>query len=494
MGYRTSIQGPPPYVKSPSFQLTDVASLKWKGQILLLRPSTVTFHLKMHRVAILVLAALAAQTATGFILPAPQRHYSSSFQLGAVLSSQTAARDLGVKIFDDENNIRTAYDEWRVEFGKGAFNDQRFQNFKQNFKTLTVANFEAEYKAFKEGTNPPGWMYLNEFGDFSQGEYDALTAESDIDTYKIYEDWCNEFGVKADANRYGIFLANYKSMKSYAKQTGKNLKLNKFADWTKAEAENGKKAEPKPAAQPQSAEPTKTPAATPIANNKEMKEFIQQRGTRILQYANGVSSVEQTTAAPRSTLAIGSVEPVQGRRRVQSAGGSQQYSNTQTSPSDANQSFQGTRQIAAVSGTGRGTRVVQAIASAAKQAFQGTRAIQPGSTNQSFQGTRQIPPANGMAQGTRAIQPGNGQLPSSGTRAIQPVAPNDANQQFQGTRAIQPTNPAGGNQGTRQISSVTGDSAPTGGEPFQGTRRISDIPEQRPFRGTIAINQPPKDT
>ena len=173
----------------------------------------------MHRVARLVLAVLAAQTATAFVLP--QRHYSSSsFQLGAVLSSQTAARDIGVKIFDNESAIRTAYDDWRVEFGKGAFDENRYEQFKQNFKTLTVANLEAIEKAAAAGTNLPGWMYLNEYGDFSQTEYNALTVESDVDTYKVYEDWCEEFGVKADANRYEIFLANYKSMKSYAKKTG----------------------------------------------------------------------------------------------------------------------------------------------------------------------------------------------------------------------------------------------------------------------------------
>ena len=99
----------------------------------------------MHRVARLVLAALAAQTATGFILP--QRHFSGGLQLGAVLSSQTAARDLGVQIFDHDSTIRTAYDEWRGEFGKGAFDDERFEKFKQNFKTLTVANLEAINKA-----------------------------------------------------------------------------------------------------------------------------------------------------------------------------------------------------------------------------------------------------------------------------------------------------------------------------------------------------------
>jgi hypothetical protein len=450
----------------------------------------------MHRVARLVLAALAAQTATGFILP--QRHFSGGLQLGAVLSSQTAARDLGVQIFDHDSTIRTAYDEWRGEFGKGAFDDERFEKFKQNFKTLTVANLEAINKAVAEGTNAPGWMYLNEFGDFSQAEYDALTIESDVDTYKIYEDWCNEFGVKADANRYGVFLANYKSMKSYAKQTGKSLKLNKFADWTKAEAEDGKKQEP--ATQPQSVQPAQSVTAAPIAD-KEMKEFIQQRGTRILQYANGVSSLERTTTAPRSTLAIGSAgsatvggaQPAHGTRRVQSAGGSQQYSSTQSSTSDANQSFQGTRRITAVSGTGRGTRVVQAGAVAANQSFQGTRAIQPGTPNQSFQGTSQNPPANGMAQGTRAIQPANGHQPFQGTRAIQPTAPYGANQQFEGTRAIEPTNGNQSIQGTRQISSINGASAPTGGESFKGTRRIPDIQQQRPFRGTIALNQPPKD-
>jgi hypothetical protein len=73
----------------------------------------------------------------------------------------------------DNDAIRFAYDEWRFQYGKGSFNPARFESFKTNFKTLTIANLQARDKAYSEGRQPPAWMNLNEYGDFSMEEYEA---------------------------------------------------------------------------------------------------------------------------------------------------------------------------------------------------------------------------------------------------------------------------------------------------------------------------------
>jgi hypothetical protein len=74
----------------------------------------------------------------------------------------------------DDNAIRFAYDEWRLIYGKGDFNSARFDNFKTNYKTLTMANIQAREKATQQGQPVPQWMSLNEYGDCSVEEYEAI--------------------------------------------------------------------------------------------------------------------------------------------------------------------------------------------------------------------------------------------------------------------------------------------------------------------------------
>jgi hypothetical protein len=74
----------------------------------------------------------------------------------------------------DDDAIRFAYDEWRLIYGKGDFDRYRFENFKTNYKTLTMANIQARDKALKQGQPTPQWMSLNEYGDYSVAEYEAM--------------------------------------------------------------------------------------------------------------------------------------------------------------------------------------------------------------------------------------------------------------------------------------------------------------------------------
>jgi hypothetical protein len=89
--------------------------------------------------------------------------YTSSRCMSTV---QTGSEEEEVTFPYDEDAVRLAYNEWRVTYGKGEFDPVRFGNFRTNYKTITVSNL----KERKQGT----WMTLNEYGDFSVAEYEAL--------------------------------------------------------------------------------------------------------------------------------------------------------------------------------------------------------------------------------------------------------------------------------------------------------------------------------
>lgn len=73
---------------------------------------------------------------------------------------------------------RLAYDEWRTKYGKGAFDPVRYQAFKANYETITVANVVAKKKARETGTELPALMTLNEFGDCTEDEYAAAQMQT----------------------------------------------------------------------------------------------------------------------------------------------------------------------------------------------------------------------------------------------------------------------------------------------------------------------------
>ena len=88
----------------------------------------------------------------------------------AVEVLKAAPDDLSVP---SDSAARLAYDEWRKEFNKGAFDPVRFENFKANYEAITVANVKAKKQARDEGNPSPNLLSLNEFGDYSAAEYEA---------------------------------------------------------------------------------------------------------------------------------------------------------------------------------------------------------------------------------------------------------------------------------------------------------------------------------
>lgn len=66
---------------------------------------------------------------------------------------------------------RLAYDEWRSQYSKGEFDPARYENFKANYNTITVANVVAKKKEREGGESSPEMLTLNEFADCSEEEY-----------------------------------------------------------------------------------------------------------------------------------------------------------------------------------------------------------------------------------------------------------------------------------------------------------------------------------
>ena len=93
---------------------------------------------------------------------------SSSLQMNIPTAS---AEDIAFPY--DDNEVRSAYDEWRFMYNKGPLDAKRFEQFKSNYVALTVENLRARQASVTNGTPSPEWRRLNEFGDYSMEEFNA---------------------------------------------------------------------------------------------------------------------------------------------------------------------------------------------------------------------------------------------------------------------------------------------------------------------------------
>lgn len=100
----------------------------------------------------------------------PQQHARHYHHAAATLNMAEPAAGTDVTVPYDAA-ARLAYDEWRSQFQKGDFDAKRFEIFKKNYETITIANVIAKKKARDTGTVSLALLTLNEFGDVSEEEY-----------------------------------------------------------------------------------------------------------------------------------------------------------------------------------------------------------------------------------------------------------------------------------------------------------------------------------
>jgi hypothetical protein len=117
---------------------------------------------------------------------------TSTFPLVSINSDDSNDNDNDDDDVDDDQNsfefdekaIRMTYDAWRPFYNKGDFDVQRYEIFKQNYKTLTIANIKARNQAAAENKPIPPWMQLNQYADLSLDEYNKLKNEEHDDGSK----------------------------------------------------------------------------------------------------------------------------------------------------------------------------------------------------------------------------------------------------------------------------------------------------------------------
>jgi len=104
-----------------------------------------------------------------------QQHYQQQHRrqhLSATSMAETDTTDVSIPY---DAAARLAYDEWRAQYNKGDFDPKRYETFKTNYETITVANVAAKKKAREEGSTVSlSLMKLNEFGDLSEEEYNKM--------------------------------------------------------------------------------------------------------------------------------------------------------------------------------------------------------------------------------------------------------------------------------------------------------------------------------
>eukprot|EP00980_Cylindrotheca_fusiformis_P000211 scaffold42_cov133-Cylindrotheca_fusiformis.AAC.8 len=227
---------------------------------------------------LLALASLAS-LAQAFIIksssshnkaPTPTDYHSRRLYYSSGLEDFLGSPEFNSTIPGDDA-VLEAYDNWRIEYNKGDYRQDRFENFKVNYKTLMAANAASMRRARQKGTaDPAPIMSLNEYGDCSIAEYKSILNSLDQSHHDVminvedlplgssdekptssnerqieqskdetilraYVDWCKTHGKEFDESRLPVFTEHYLNAEKYFNQVGKPVKLNKYADLTVGE-------------------------------------------------------------------------------------------------------------------------------------------------------------------------------------------------------------------------------------------------------------------
>mmetsp|Transcript_36625 Transcript_36625/g.105376 ORF Transcript_36625/g.105376 Transcript_36625/m.105376 type:complete len:631 (+) Transcript_36625:150-2042(+) len=424
----------------------------------------------------LLLAALAVESATCFV-PNSLNHRSKMMPLFA--ANQDAPLDTKA--------VMSAYDEWRQKFGKGDFDINRFHNFENNFRVLTAANIKARDKALAAGRDPPQWLELNEYGDFSREEYKAMQGGKSLVTPGQDK---NNLTVDGMVRRTQMIKPPQRSGPSDS-STRSDQDVPQQAAPGSPSASSGTQVVRKAEQPQQQTRGTQvvSRAGTPTDNNPSQTPSGTSFGTQVIQKSGD--------AAPRGTQVI-----------------------SKASPSSVNNLYGPPASSGNAATTGAGTQVIQRGPSPAPRGTQVVSRGSPYGTNQSI-GTQVIRKADSSAapRGTQVVSrasPGGtndlyGPPSQSSDTSEQPnssfgtqVIRSD-NSQPRGTQVISKAPAAGNyfsgaqpsNRGTQVISRAPGSQSSARTQYFQGSVdqrgtyvvQAGDTGNTEAPRGTRVISQ-----
>lgn len=141
--------------------------------------------MKGFSAALLVLAVLVWDNNVSAFTPSnllqSSRHPNVQ-QRRMIVADMATQTDVSIEY---DSAARYAYDQWRAQFGKGAFSPVRFEQFKTNYESITISNVMAKKKAREEGEENPFLLALNEYGDYSGDEYEAMMNGTPVSTGDI---------------------------------------------------------------------------------------------------------------------------------------------------------------------------------------------------------------------------------------------------------------------------------------------------------------------
>ena len=142
-------------------------------------------------------------------------------------------------------DIRFIYDEWCEAYGKEP-DEGRFAVFVENY---------ARIEAWAEETGEE--VALNEYADCTKEDYlrlsmDGQTAKAEDPASEtialpsddpaneslvlsIYIDWCKTHQKWPNRQRFDTFSSNYKTLEKFATETGEEMTLSEYVDFTKEE-------------------------------------------------------------------------------------------------------------------------------------------------------------------------------------------------------------------------------------------------------------------
>eukprot|EP00536_Pseudo-nitzschia_multiseries_P001776 jgi/Psemu1/322244/estExt_fgenesh1_pg.C_230002 len=395
-----------------------------------------------------IVALLVASSVTAFV---PNSHGANSklVQNEIIPTSRTAlfsSQDSGpssspVFPFTDKE-VRFAYDEWRLIYAKGNFDPVRFEQFKRNHRTLILSNLNAREKAARDGRPMPQWMSLNEYGDYSMEEYEAMLRGEEVvvnrNSNMAYSSSSLDAGEQPVLGTQQVLpqqpaRATIRVNDDYAKHY-RNGQAQEYQDQygrtIRPSLEQGETLVRTASSSPTSAGVNINSNYANNIGEEDAEPSSERRGTLLIPKEDG-------NERQRGTQVISSASSARGTQVISSSSSS---TGTQVI-SSSSPAVRGTQVISSSSPAVRGTQVIQRAngASPAQSGTQGVGMSSNGGSNQSY-GTQVInkvggsqPPAS-KSYGTQVISSsGNGRSDVRGTQVIQsanggdnrPIPPND---------------------------------------------------------------------
>ncbi len=123
-----------------------------------------------------------------------------------------------------------------------------------------------------------------------------------------YMDWCKEFKKESDETRFKQFFTNFLEMEDFSKDTGKEMVLNEFADYTEAEytaMQNGETVtvEEPVVEEPVAEEPVVDEAAKAAEEAASAKAAEEATAAKAAEEAAAKAAAEKEAAAAAKALA-----------------------------------------------------------------------------------------------------------------------------------------------------------------------------------------------